>query len=622
MMDFFSSRRCESQLPVTTFRERRKLMNHPLYSFRKFALFLLSGVVLLTISPAHAYYFGNWSTDGYFKSQIGMFTEKKPFNKAEFGGSDDNLSTATQMLRWNLNGQLTDNLALRAEVMGSWQPDYPNEKGVVLTKGPVTANYYNFFDWRELTLEYKPSYTHSIKFGRQILNWGEAVSGRVIDQINPDDSRSAAGFLNLDERYMPLWMFRGQHDFYQYNSSFEWVVAPIWQADRFEHSRGVTGDTPVGDGKTTNPRDLTQTSAFLNDPSARFAAKRDNRIERAFGATISLNMLGYPGSVLGAPYSTGYHGSDILGVPGPIRPLSAAEAAAISVVTDTFINRHPDGKFVYLSESPNFLPGIYDYTDHNFKNTRWGFKTKSMIGDGEFGAAFFQAPSHTPVLRIADYTPGSRVSGTIWYQYIYPRYDTYGIYGNYQFLGTKFLIESAYQPDRMYSKDLMGIGFGTTAAGTVDPGVLAQRLNSLKEIDRIVTLLGVSREQNIPLLNKQTPFSLNLQYTNYWNLQDTEDTVTIASFFSENQQVSHSFLASMSTSYSYNKYLPNLTLLWYPEGAVFTSIGLTYIPEGFNSRLSLSASYGNYWTANEFSSPISVYDNHDSATIGFKYSFY
>ena len=625
-------------------------MNPKRFCFIKYTAILVSlALFLLGTLPAYGYYMGKWSTDGYIASQFGIFTEKHPFNKAKFGGSDDNISTARQSFRWNVNGPLSKKLAVRAEVLAVWEPEYAGEKGVIITEGILPANYYNSFDWRELTIEYKPTYTHSIKFGRQIINWGEAVSGRVIDQCNPTDSRASAGFLSLEDIYMPLWMFRGQHDFYNWETSLEWVVAPIWQADRFEHTRGITGDTPVGDGRTTAAQsyvsaspllpshDAKTESAFLNNPSSRFSAKRDNRIEKVWGADVSLNSLGLPGSVLGAPYSTGYHASDILYPTSPMRPLTRGEAAAIVSAPGfptAFVNSHPaDTKFVFLSESPSFEPGIYDYTDHNIKNSRWGFKTKSMVGDGEFGFSFFQGPAHTPVLKVSRYVPASSIyalhTGTIVYQYIYPRYNTYGLYGNYELAGTKFLIEAAYQPDRRYSKDLMGIGYGSIATGTgptdtgTDAAIYGQRLHSLKEIDRVVTLLGASREVNIPFLNRRTPFSLNFQYTNTYHIQsEIEDCVTIASFFSRQERMTHSFLLSARTSYSYNKYLPSLTVLYYPEGAVYAGLGMTYIPDGFNSRLSCSFAVGNYWTANEFSAPISVYDNHDSVTVGFKYKFY
>ena len=287
--------------------------------------------------------------------------------------------------------------------------------------------------------------------------------------------------------------------------------------------------------------------------------------------------------------------------------------------TTAFINQHPDADFVFLSESPTFLDHR-DYADHNFKNTRWGFKTKSQVGNLEGGISFFQGPTHNPITKIVDYIPSPLpFGGYVVYQYQYPRYDTYGLYGNYSIWGTKFLLEAAYQPNRLYHKDLMGIGFGSGADAA---SVLAQRLDNVEAVDTLVTLWGLSREQNIPLLNEFTPFSINFQYTNTFYLEDTDGLVGVVPFFMELDQMSHSFLLALSTSYSYRKYNPSLTLMYYPEGAGYVAFGFTYVPEGFNTHLSLTANITNYWTGPEFATGLSLYDNNDSVTVGFKYDFY
>lgn len=315
------------------------------FSLKMIFLVLVSCVfLLLSVSPAQAYDYGNWNFDGVYKSQFGVFTEHKPFNKPEFGGSDDNIATAKQMFRWNTNGQITSQLSLRAEVMAVWEPDYTAERGTYTTginktadgryvgyTKPIRNNFLNSFDWRELTLEYKPTPSNTIRFGRQIINWGEAISGRVIDQCNPVDSRTSSGILGLDETYMPLWMFRGIHDFYNWNSSFEWIIAPIWQADRYETSRGVGPWPRQGDGRTTNTL-FTADSAYSNRPWVRYANNNEARVEKFYGAKMAVNRLGRPATIYGgAPFGTGYHGSDL--IPGwqlgdPIRALTYAETIA------------------------------------------------------------------------------------------------------------------------------------------------------------------------------------------------------------------------------------------------------------------------------------------------------
>ena len=590
-------------------------MNHTRFLFFKLALLLVSTVFfLLCITPAHAYYFGNgkWKTDGYIKSAFGVFTDKKPFNKAKFGGCDDNISTATQVIRWDTEGQLSSKFSVVAQVQAIWEPEYPSEKNVVFTDGSTPkANYYNSFDWRELTIEYKPSWTHSFKFGRQIINWGEALSGRVIDQCNPADTRRGSGVLGLDEYYMPLWMFRGQHDFANFfNTSFEWVIAPIWQADRYETSRGVSGSTAYGDGSTGSPQ-------------ARWAAQRDQRVNRLGGADWSINYYGSPTAILGAPWRTGYHGTDLLDLDGtPGRdggiPKAVTGAQALTLLSPyanpSFILSQPaDTKYIIYTETP-YYSAPTDYTDHNFKNTRWGFKTKSLFGEVECGISFFQGPggSQTPIVK---YIPTGEYTGYIQLQTQIVRYNTYGVFANIPWHGTKFWVEAAYQPDRRFQKDQVGIGWGSAAE--------AERLNDcIAHIDQVKSLWGISREQWFRFLNPYNTFAINFQYTNTYRLDDTDGVTYILSYFNELPKVEHSFVLSVSTAYSYNKYLPNLTVAYYPEGAGLVSAGFTYLPEGFNARLSLSANYTAYLVGPEFCTAVAYADHNDAFTFSMKYKFY
>jgi hypothetical protein len=627
-------------------------MKNKWFSFKTIFLVLVSGVFLvLTVAPAQAYYYGDWSIDGVFKSQYGIFTEHKPFNKPAYGGSNDNTATAKQMLRWNLNGQITSQISLRAEVMGVWEPEYVAEKGTYTsnihkradgtyygTTDPIRANFYNSFDWRELTLEYKPAPAHTLRFGRQIINWGEAISGRVLDQANPVDSRTSGGILNLDEIYMPIWMFRGIHDFYKYSSSFEWIVSPIWQADKYENSRGVGAWPRYGDGRTT------ESGIAGNRPWLRYANNNEARVEKFYGASMLLNRLGGPANVYGgAPFGTGYHGSDLL--PGwqlgqPIRALTRAET--MSLATNPY-GAIVNGNYKYVTDANVMWTEIpstsgehdkrfgADLPDHNFKNTRWGIKTKHLLGQIEGGFAFFQGPGSSgtyhydhlddQAYRTANGIPGTP-SGRLIYQRVVPRYNTFGLYGNYQFPLAVFMFESAYMPKREYHKNLMGMGYENVASRPdLAAYARAKRLDGVAEIDMIQTLIGLTREQNIPFLNKYNVFTFRFQYT-ATNYLDSMDDITITTYFMEYDQMAHNLTLTTSTGYSYNKYTPGLTLAWDPQGALLSSASMGYVVDGFNSRLRLSLNWTNYWTHNEYTSTLSLPDKNDSITFGLQYSFY
>lgn len=197
-----------------------------------------------------------------------------------------------------------------------------------------------------------------------------------------------------------------------------------------------------------------------------------------------------------------------------------------------------------------------------------------------------------------------------------------GIYGNYQFPLAVFMFESAYMPKREYHKNLMGVGYENVASRPdLKAYAHAQRLNGVAEIDMIQTLLGLTREQNIPLLNKYNVFTFRFQYTATNYLQSMDD-ITLTTYFMGYDQMGHNLSLTTSTAYSYNKYSPSLTISADPNGAVLTSLGFGWVPEGFNTRLRFNVNWTNYWTANEYSSTLSLPDKNDAVTLGLQYSFY
>ena len=588
--------------------------------FKKMLFLFLVSSVLVIAAPAHAYYLGDWNIDGYVKSQFGIFTEGKPFNDADnayLPGSNDNIATARQQMRWNINGQLSRTIGIKAEVLAAWEPDYPGEKNTYQGGyGDIPANFYSSFDWRELTIEYKPSYSHTIRFGRQIINWGEAISGRVVDQCNPTDSRFLLGFTNLEETYMPLWMFRGIHDFYELNTSIEWIAAPIWQADRYEHERRMTAaGQRKGDGT-------------FGTPWYRFAANPEGRVNRFAGADMLLSASSsHPGryaSVYGPPFATGYHGTTLLGstTEAPLTPSNPYHAAVIggyaagaaSVGSANMIwTEFPNTDGTYRSQYKR------DYTDHNLKNTRWGLKAKHMLWGAEVGWSFYQGPAHSGMYRYKERIGISGPVGYLIYEYDIPRYNTFGLFGNYQTNFGMLVFEGAYKPSRQYHKNLFGLPAGTGAnADWVD----AIRKENIAKKDLIHTLLGLTREQNIPILNKYNVITIRAQWQAVWALENMDDVVETTTYWTKPERVNNEFLISLSTAYAYRKYSPGLTFVVNPRGQVYSSASFTWIPDGYNSRLSISAGYTNIWGANAYTTPTVLAAKNDLAVVTLKYNFY
>ena len=587
-------------------------MSQTKMSFKmRFAFFLITSLFILSSSHVHAYDISGWTVDGYVKSQFGVFTKTKPFNDAEHGSSNDDMATARQQMRWNVNGFLTNKIGIRAEVLGAWEPEYPSEKGL-----GYPANYYNSFDWRELTIEYKPSYAHTIRFGRQIINWGEAISGRVVDQCNPEDKRYLLGFTSLEETYMPLWMFRGIHDFYNWNTSMEWIIAPIWQADRFEHKRSESAaGSRTGDGST-------------GEPWARFAANPEARVYKYAGANMVIKGTdGSPGKIYGPPFATGYHGTDLLdswNEGDPIEPLTLSDARDLGIygaLPTTYMDEDANIMWTEFPSTDGSRDPRYNkkWTDHNFKNTRWGFKNRHMLWDAEIGYSFYQGPADGGMYhyRYRDSLYGAYAY--LIYEYIVPRYNTYGLFGTYQTPMGVVSFEGAYKPDRQFYKNLFGIPIRTTEQREAAHLV---RLGNVVERDVIHTLLGFTREQNIPLLNKYNVFTIRTQWQAVWNLGDMDDLIETTTYFNEAPKVNNEFLISIGTSYAYRKYSPGLTLVLNPRGQVYSSMKFGWVPDGFNDHLGMEIGWTNIWGANDYSTSTVLARLNSLVVFEMKYKFY
>ena len=52
-----------------------------------------------------------------------------------------------------------------------------------------------------------------LRIGKQNLAWGETDMFRLLDYINPMDNTFGGVFEDLDDRCIPLWMFRGSYNF-------------------------------------------------------------------------------------------------------------------------------------------------------------------------------------------------------------------------------------------------------------------------------------------------------------------------------------------------------------------------------------------------------------------------
>jgi len=147
----------------------------------------------------------NLTVSGYFSSTYGTFIDSEAI---EYNKSKNSLSAARQTLQLDVNDTIGEHDRFFMRDWFVYEPNYPFENTCGQRFGPAgdcNSDFYNQYGIRELWLQDTRG-PLQLFTGRQILTWGESISFRVGDQINPVDTSWAFGFANLEQSRIPLWM--------------------------------------------------------------------------------------------------------------------------------------------------------------------------------------------------------------------------------------------------------------------------------------------------------------------------------------------------------------------------------------------------------------------------------
>lgn len=150
-------------------------------------------------------YLRNLTVSGYLSSTFGTFIDSEAI---EYNNSKNSLSTARQTLQLDINDTIGEHDRFFMRDWFVYEPSYPFENTCGQRFGPAgdcNSDFYNQYGIRELWLQDTRG-PLQLFVGRQILTWGESISFRVGDQINPVDTSWAFGFSNLEQSRTPLWM--------------------------------------------------------------------------------------------------------------------------------------------------------------------------------------------------------------------------------------------------------------------------------------------------------------------------------------------------------------------------------------------------------------------------------
>lgn len=511
----------------------------------------------------------SWEIDGFIRNNTGVWTENW-----DYAETNDPLATCRNWLRLNLNGGITRSLNLKAEVLAVYEPEYPRERG-----GGIKANEYNSFDFRELRLDWRINPSNTLRFGRQIVNWGESLSARVGDVINPQDMRFDLGFTNLEDTRMPIWMVRGLHQLSFINSSLDWVFSPYMEPDRYRVNRIPSAAATVNsDG------------SFKAAP--RFATYPETRIEEMFGthnAMIAIpgaapggSTLVIPGAVVGPPLCYMYM--------GPI-----AAATATGMFGTAFAGTPYPAVGAYLVRVPKVT---YDYPDSSLSDARYGFKTSTPIAGWQAGVYFWHGNEYSPTMRVkGGLAAGLNIVAE------YPDQNVYGFTANKNFSFGVLAFDGAYRPNRHFN--------------TTD---LVKNPEAIVEKDHLLAQARLNKEFMIRKLNPFATFSLIVEYVGEFILDDLDD-IHVPTYFIPYHKDSHTLLTSLSTGYRANMYKYGLTLIYNAQGSGLFQPEFTYTPDILNSELSFKIQWADVFGKNDYNYPYGLMRDSDMIILTTQYNF-
>ena len=365
---------------------------------------------------------------GFLQNNSAMFTQNPNPWGPTGGQSGNRLAIERTWLRTNIDLKLSDQF--RFYVVGQWayepwlpveQSNGPGARKASMGNGNEYSMYKNVNDvLREVYFEWKPNAKNDVRIGRMNVIWGETITGRVGDVVNPTDIRWTLPYSlePTDDLRIPQYMIRGMHDIEPLNSSIEWIVSPIITSPEWSVSMA---DQPA--------------SLFLNQAGQRFGMAPETRYlpPRTIGNTavalLDPNLAPYAdfNVVDASPFNSAWNFS----------PLNPGNGWSPSLIEPNL--------FTGNTRITNEIPDVRVKYPDGIENTRFGLRTATTLGGFNFGAIYYHRQVFEPVIRregvektdTVSFPTGPATSTTIvnktrQYTVEYPDIENIGFYMNKQ----------------------------------------------------------------------------------------------------------------------------------------------------------------------------------------------
>ena len=473
---------------------------------------------------------------GFLRNNYGYFLEDQ-----DYANNDDSkLATNRTWLRLNVDYRMSDSFSLFAVGQLAYEPEYDIEEGSVSQEDGKEYSEYDDIDdtLREAYFDWRPSSGHSFRVGRQIVIWGESVTTKVGDVVNPEDTRYTFAFANQEDTRIPQWMVKGLHDFQGIATSFEWLVSPLLTGKEYRVNR--TGEFAIpGSGEFVGQR-------FGIHPEDRF---------------LPPNAVGNPalgpqaGAVSASPFSRGW-----------------------------IFNPFAPGTGWVPTEIPNV---IHKYPEQGMEDARYGFRTSTFLGGYEFGVSYFHTQEYLPLTKRSDETfpsglPAPAPATIRNYYLVHPDVDYYGVYFNKDIPVGLLRAEAVYAPGRSFNTfDLSE----TDAITERDyyKYMIAWDINGLLYFD----------------WHKSAPFDITLEHVGEY-IPDNED-IQDGIYAHEKDQYNPSVSARISTNWFYNLLSTEVIMTYeFNSGSGFVMPVIKWTPTWWDKAFSAELRYVNIFGDNDY----------------------
>jgi hypothetical protein len=215
---------------------------------------------------------------GFLNQNTGMWTN--PYGLKDWTNSRSDLAFARTLAQIDTNYRLNENNTFFLRTWFTYEPPYGwADESTSGRQATVANQFYNTYQvrdaWWKTTIGPLTLYT-----GNQIVVWGQSVSFRIGDVINPTDTTWGFGFANLEQSRMAQWMLHpllSLPDYGPLSSNFleaVWIpgIQPMWWSNDYFDGRYVGESTIAGRVNSGFPSGLDRTMAALIWCQTRFRA--------------------------------------------------------------------------------------------------------------------------------------------------------------------------------------------------------------------------------------------------------------------------------------------------------------------------------------------------------------